>query len=65
MRCENHQSRHTDEVTATLHFDRDELTATTTPNGVQLELRGIKSGGAPGAPALPRTLVRLAVPAGL
>ncbi len=61
MRCHD-QRRHQDRVELTLHFDRDELTLTETPFGTVVALAGLKSGGEPGTPALPRTQVRIAVP---
>ncbi|HST49454.1 C25 family cysteine peptidase [Jatrophihabitans sp.] len=61
MRChsEDHES---DAVSVTLHFGRDELTVTPSPFGLVVRLAGVPAGGEPGAPALPRTQVRIAVP---
>ena len=45
-----------------LHFDHDDLRLVDTPFGVEVHLVGMEAGGDPGAPALPRTRVRIAVP---
>lgn len=49
-------------VLVTLTFDRGGLSMTRTPFGTVVRLADLKSGGEPGAPALPRTQVRIAVP---
>lgn len=64
MYCESHGEKRR-RVSLTLHFDPDELTITDTPYGLRVALRDFKSGGVPGTPALPRTQVRIAVPAGM
>ncbi len=62
MRCDTHD--HDDNRTGvTVYLDREELSLQSTPFGVVLGLPGMKSGGEPGSPALPRTQVRIAVPA--
>ena len=61
MRCEHHDHG-SDAVSVTLHFDRDELTTTSSPFGLVVRLPGAATGGEPGAPALPTMQVRLAVP---
>ncbi len=50
------------EVRLTFRFERDELRLVTTPIGVVAHLEGFGTSGEPGAPALPRTRVRIAVP---
>jgi hypothetical protein len=64
MRCDNHHDHRHDRTAVKLEFDREELTTTDTPFGLVLSLTGLKSGGEPGAPALPRTQVKIAVPDG-
>jgi hypothetical protein len=64
MRCDSHQDPRDDRTAVTLGFDRKDLRTTETPFGLVVTLRELKSGGEPGAPALPRTQVRIAVPDG-
>jgi hypothetical protein len=62
MRCDDqHHDGHRAGVTLT--FDPEELTLRGTPFGIVLRLAGLKSAGEPGTPALPRTQVRIALPA--
>lgn len=62
MRCDPHQDHRDDRTAVKLEFDRQGLRITDTPFGLVLALQHLKSGGKPGAPALPRTQVRIAVP---
>jgi hypothetical protein len=61
MRAENHTTSD-QSVVASLYFSTKELTITKTLFGAVVELAGLKSIGEPGAPALPCTQLRLAVP---
>ena len=63
MRCTCHDvSDDEGRVRIGLHFDRNDLRLVTTPFGVVVHLEGVDAGGEPGAPALPRTRVRIAMP---
>jgi hypothetical protein len=62
MRCDTHPDQRDDRVAVTLEFGREDLHLATTPFGLVVSLQHLKSGGEPGAPALPRTQVRIAVP---
>ena len=63
MRCTTHDASDDDrDVRLTLHIDRDDVRLVTTPFGVVAHLEGFGTSGEPGAPALPRTRVRIAVP---
>ncbi|KAM0323869.1 hypothetical protein ACHAQA_008450 [Verticillium albo-atrum] len=61
MRIEN-QTTGDQSVGASLYFDKKGLSLTKTPFGVIVELADLKSFGEPGAPALPRSQIRLAIP---
>lgn len=65
MRSTSYQDERHDRAAVRLLFDRDGLKTTQTPFGLVLSLKDVKSGGEPGAPALPRTQVRIAVPDGM
>lgn len=65
MRSEtDHETSTEGPVRLRLHFDAEGLELTPTPMGLVVALDGVNSGGDPGAPALPRTRVRVAVPEG-
>jgi hypothetical protein len=65
VRCDTHQDHRDDHTAVKLEFQREGLRVTETPFGLVLALQDLKSGGEPGAPALPRTQVRIAVPDGM
>lgn len=56
--------RHEDRIVTTVRISPDEVTVRETPYGVVLDVPGLSVAGRPGAPALPRTRIRVAVPPG-
>jgi hypothetical protein len=64
MRCEcQHRPHHDrDAVRVTVSFDAHELTFRRTPFGLIVELAGAKASGPAGGPALPRRVIKVAVP---
>jgi hypothetical protein len=56
--------RHDDRVVTTVEMSPQEVDVRETPFGVVVAVPGLSVSGEPGAPALPRTLVRIGVPPG-
>jgi hypothetical protein len=47
-----------------VRFDKRELALRPTPLGLDVELEGCRPAGVPGGPALPRTVIAVALPPG-
>jgi hypothetical protein len=63
MRCQcSHADEHSKSIRVEVAFDPDTLHLRDTPFGTQIELQGAKSTGEIGGPALPRFVVKVAVP---
>ncbi|AEJ02762.1 hypothetical protein Nit79A3_3017 [Nitrosomonas sp. Is79A3] len=64
MHCECHHEPNTERgtVRVTISFDAHDLTLHRTPFGFVAELAGTQTSGAVGAPALPRRVIKVAVP---
>jgi len=64
MRCQcSHADEHSKSIRVEVALDPDTLHLRDTPFGTQIELQGAKSTGEIGGPALPRFVVKVAVPA--
>jgi hypothetical protein len=62
MQCEcRHDAGH-GQLKVSVRFDRADVQITRTPFGVVVALAGAKTGGPDGGPALPRTVIKVAVP---
>ncbi|HEV8389759.1 MAG TPA: C25 family cysteine peptidase [Dongiaceae bacterium] len=63
MRCEcSHADEHSKSIRVEVAFDPDTLHLRSTPFGTEIELQGAKATGEIGGPALPRLVVKVAVP---
>jgi len=47
-----------------LHFNRSDIVLSSTPFGIRIAMKGFQVTGAPGAPALPHKIIRVALPQG-